>query len=358
MTSGPVGSGVPPPRASVVIVNYNGGEKLLRCLESVEPTLPADVELVLVDNASTDGSAETALARFPRATLVRSPVNRGFGAGGNLGATRSRGESLVFLNPDTVVRPGWLDALRCALESGDGVGLVTSKIVQGVATPEISACGNQIHVSGLTLARGMGQPESAFPEREEVSAVSGASFAIRRDLFESLGGFDEDFFLYVEDTDLSWRARLLGKICLYEPESVVFHDYRFRLTPLKVFHQERNRYLMLFKCLRWPTLVLLLPSLLLSEIVAWGFVLIRDRVNIRNKVRAYDWVISNWELVLRKRRVVQSSRRATDRSLLRTTGYRLDFDQVSSPGLAKLVRLVFDPLFFLSRGLALALLWW
>lgn len=347
-----------PRRATVIIVNFNAGPKLLGCLASVSSSLPSDAEVILVDNASSDGSAEKALILSPCMRLLRSRDNRGFGAGGNLGAREARGRDLVFLNPDTIVEPGWIEALLADLEQYPEAGLTTSRILQADRTDRISGCGNSVHVSGLTLARGMGAPRGAFREIEEVDAVSGAAFAIPRDLFEQLGGFDEDFFLYVEDTDLSLRARLAGRRCLYVPQSIVYHDYTFRLTPLKVFYQERNRYLMLLKCFRWPTLVALFPSLLLAELLTWGFVLLRDRRNAANKLRAYAWVFRNWSAILQKRKITRSGRKISDRAILLTTGHRLDFRQVATPGIAKAARLIFDPLFFLSRILALAVVWW
>jgi hypothetical protein len=340
-----------------VIVNFNGGEKLIRCLASVVPSLPFGAELIVVDNASSDGSADKASALFPGLKIVRSTTNDGFGAGANLGATRARGDCLIFLNPDTLVEPGWVEGLLTLLARDPQAGLATSKILQ-LDTGRVSGCGNAIHITGLTLARGMGASPEAFREVEPVDAVSGASFAVRRDLFEELGGFDEDFFLYVEDTDLSMRARLAGWRCLFAPESVVYHDYTFRLTARKVFYQERNRYLMLLKCLRWPTLLVLLPSELLAELVTWGFVLLRDRANAGNKLRAYGWILSHWRSILRKRRASQSLRRISDRELLASTGFRLDFGQVSSGFLATAARSVFDPLFFLLRGATRGLVWW
>jgi GT2 family glycosyltransferase len=345
-------------RASVVIVNYNAGEKLIRCLGSVSSSLSAEAELILVDNASSDGSLENAVARFPHLKVLRSAANGGFGAGANLGARSSRGEHLVFLNPDTFVEPGWVEGLLEPLARDSKAGLATSKILQADDPGRVSACGNSVHISGLTLARGMGAPREAFRDVEPVDAVSGAAFAIRRDLFERLGGFDEDFFLYVEDTDLSLRARLGGWQCLLAPESVVYHDYTFRLTARKVFYQERNRYRMLLKCLRWPSLLVLLPSEILAEFVTWGFVLTRDRANAANKLRAYASIWTSLPSVLRQRRAVQGLRTIPDRALLAQTGFRLDFGQVAGGFLRTAGRWFFDPLFFLLKGLTLGLVWW
>ena len=345
-------------RASVIVVNYNGGEKLIGCLASVVPSLPGDCELIVVDNASTDRSADEAATRFPGLVILRSPTNVGFGAGCNLGVRGSTGRYLAFLNPDTTVEPGWLEALVDTLESEPDVGLVTSMILQADDRDRISACGNRIHISGLALGHKMGRRREEFPLPEVVDAVSGAAFAMRRDLFDQLGGFDEDFFLYLEDTDLSWRARLAGKRCLCQPASVVYHDYTFRLGPRKIFYQERNRYVMLLKCLRRGTLIVLVPVFLLAEILTWGFALLRDRPRPRNKIDAYAWVVRNRRGIRDKRREVQSRRLASDRSVLRTAGHRLDYGQVAGGMIATFARLVFDPLFFVLRAIAVTLVRW
>ena len=256
------------------------------------------------------------------------------------------------------MEPGWVEGLLEPLARTPKAGLATSKILQGDHPERVSACGNSVHLSGLTLARGMGAPRDAFREVEPVDAVSGAAFAIRRAVFEALGGFDEEFFLYVEDTDLSLRARLAGWRCLFAPGSVVYHDYTFRLTARKVFYQERNRYRMLLKCLRWGTLVVLLPSEILAEVVTWGFVLIRDRANAANKLQAYASIVTSLPSILRRRRTVQELRTVTDRALLARTGFRLDFGQVAGGFLRAAARWVFDPLFFLLKGLTLGLVWW
>jgi hypothetical protein len=345
-------------RASLVLVNYNGGGAVLACLASVQSTCGPEVEVIVVDNASTDGSADLIEAAFPQVTVVRCATNEGFGAGCNRGARAARGPYLVFLNPDTLAQPGWLEALLAPLESDAGAGLATSKVVLAQHPDRLNACGMSIHITGLTLVRGLNLPADSYSQTEEVDAVSGAAFAARRDLFEALGGFDEAFFLYMEDTDLSWRARLMGLACVYAPASVVAHDYALRFTPRKVFYQERNRYLMLLKTLRWPTLIVLLPAWLLAEVVTWGFVLWGDRKNLGNKLRAYGWIIEQWPVVMQKRALTQALRRASDRALLRRTTHRLDFEQAGDGAAASLARLVFDPLFFLLRLWALALVWW
>ena len=341
--------------ASVVIVSYNNREPLRACLDSVQASLPPDCEVIVVDNASADGTADMVAEEFRRIRLIRNETNTGFGCACNLGAARAQGEFLVFLNPDTTVQGRWIEPLLELLQQDAGVVLVTGKLLR--ADGRINTCGNDVHLSGLTLCRGLGDEPKRYQLIEEVDAISGALFALRREWFEALGGFDEAMFLYMEDTDLSWRARLAGGRCLLQPASVAVHHYELRFTPLKVYYQECHRYLMLLKTLRSATLVALLPALVLAEVVTWGFVLTRDRRNWRNKLRAYGWVLGHWALVMQKRRHAQAHRKVPDRELLRHTGWWLDFGQVSQGPTGRLAAWLFNPLFgllwLIVRGVVL-----
>jgi GT2 family glycosyltransferase len=344
-------------RASIVIVNYNGGQKILQCLGSLLHNLDSDAEVIVVDNASSDGSEERIETTHPEIHLIRAGVNLGFGAGCNLGAKQASGLYVVFLNPDTTVSKGWLPELLSEVERNDSA-LVTGKILLADCPEKINACGNRVHMTGLTLCRGLNASRESYATREEVDAVSGAAFAISRTLFQSLGGFDEEMFLYVEDTDLSLRARLAGARCWYIPASVVEHDYRLKITPLKTFYQERNRYLMLLKNFRWATLFFLSPVLIAAECVSWGFVILKDRGNFGNKISAYRWLLDNRRLIFEKRKKAQSLRKVRDRLILGSMAIRLDFDQAAPPTVAFLAHLVFDPFFFLMKIILMAIVWW
>ena len=220
-----------------------------------------------------------------------------------------------------------------ALQTEPHAGLATSQLRLLGSPDRINTCGNEVHCTGLTLCRGMGMDTRAFAQPCEVTAVSGAAFAMRRDLFERLGGFDDTFFLYVEDTDLSWRARLAGYRCLYVPSSVVYHDYDLSFGPYKTYYQERNRYLMLLKSLRWPTVLALLPALILAEVVTWAFVLLRERQRAANKLHVYAWLWKHRREIVESRQRTQALRRVRDRSLLAPSTYRLAYEQTGE-GLA------------------------
>ncbi|MGC9334761.1 MAG: glycosyltransferase family 2 protein [Anaerolineae bacterium] len=345
-------------RVTIIIVNHNGWGHLDQALASLQQDNKTAYEVIVVDNASSDGSAEHVATCYPEVRLIRSGKNLGFGAANNHAARQARGEYLAFLNPDTKVETGWLEPLIRALEVYPRAGMVTAQVLLMHTPDQINTCGNDMHLTGFTLCRGASARRESYAERAEVAAVSGAAFAMRRSLFEALGGFDESFFLYMEDSDLSLRARLAGYRCLYVPDSVVYHDYRLHFGPQKTYYHERNRYAMLLKTFHWSTLLFMAPALALGEIVAWGFVLLYEPLRLGNKLRAYAWVVRRWRQIMRDRQQTQRLRRTSDRDLLHSCTHKLDYGQVCRGPASQVAGWVFDPLFYLLCRLVLGLVPW
>jgi GT2 family glycosyltransferase len=334
------------PSVSIVVISFNNRRYVDGCLGSLGELNYAGCEIVVVDNASTDGTAEYIETHYPNVHLVRAGANLGFGGGNNLGAAHATGEYLAFINMDTVADAEWLTPLVTMIEENPDVGLATSKILLLKEPDRINTCGNDVHLAGFGYLRGWLYPASALERPADVASVSGAAFVIRRDLFSELGGFDDWFNpAYVEDTDLSWRARLLGYRCRYVPESVVYHDYAPRFSPEKYSMIERNRYQMLIKNLSVRTLLLLLPALLMSEVVSWGFAVLAGRHHMAAKLRTYRWLLTHLPNLLQRRRAVQRTRRADDRDLLRYASLKLAFGQTGAGLATRLGMKLIDPLF-------------
>jgi GT2 family glycosyltransferase len=280
------------PRVSIIVVGYQSRHHLARCLHSVlGQHYSGETEILFVDNASTDGSADYVRSTFPTVITLAVEANLGYAGGNNLGADRATGEVLVFLNPDTEVSSNWLAELVHPLTNDPTIGLTTSKILLLEDRTTINACGNEISLCGITWCRGAGQPAGSFSDDSDVTAVSGCAFAITASLFWHLGGFDESFFMYLEDTDLSWRARVAGYRCRFVASSVVYHDYRLKFSPAKIANMERNRYRMLAKHLSLRAAIALAPALLLGEVLAWGYATARGPAYLAAKARATGWFL-------------------------------------------------------------------
>ncbi|HZZ81594.1 MAG TPA: glycosyltransferase family 2 protein [Gemmataceae bacterium] len=344
------------PVASIITVNTNEKHRMLLYMPSVWASR-GSFEILISDNGSTDGSVEYIEANFPQTRIIKNGANLGFAAANNRAAEQAQSEILVFLNPDTTVEPDWLEELLKPF-SDPAVGLTTSKLILMPDPAHLNTCGNDVHVSGITLCRGMGKPRENYAHDEDVAAVSGAAFAIRREIFEAVGGFNEAFFIYMEETAMSLEGQLRGWRCVYVCKSIVYHDYALRFGPRKILFQERNRYMMLLQIYRLPTLMILLPAFLLAEIITWGFVILRDRRNWQNKLLAYAGVLENWRSIRAKRLLNQAQRKVRDRELLAITTSRLDFGQVTRGPVALAAALIFTPLFGLFRLVALALVRW
>jgi len=331
---------------SIILLSYNSKEDLEACLPSLMSQTYTHHEIIVVDNASTDNTSGFIRDNYPNITLIETGSNLGYPGGNNIGYQHARGEYIIILNPDTVTDPNWLAELIKPLSENSGIALTTSKILIYGQQDTINTCANIIHYTGLDFCRGLNESSSHFSKPEEVGAISGCSFAVKREVFEDLGGFDADFFLYLEDADLSWRARLAGYRIMFVPDSIVYHKFHISVTPWKEFYLERNRYLMLLKNGSLTMLVLTFPAFIVTEIVTWGHAVLHGYSFIYNKLRAYWWILTNIAKINKKRGVVLENRRIGDRELLRLFDWKIPFEQVIENGiLCKLSNVLFNSFF-------------
>ena len=332
---------------SIVIVTYNSQPYLKRCLGSVLGSIGPKAEIIVVDNASMDGSADLVASLFPQISLIRNKSNEGFAAANNQAVAQAQTEFVVGLNPDTEVTPGWLEALLAPLQASSKVGLTTPRILMLREPERINAAGNSLHFTGLTVCRGLNRiandPEMA--RSGEVSAVSGACFAMRRKLWQRLGGLDAEFFTYLEDTDLSLRVRLAGYSCEYVAQAVIYHDYTNRFSQRKLYYLVRNRWLLILKNYQQRTLFLMLPALILSEIITWGYAFKSGPGSLKASWEAYRWLLLHQSKVRQWRRQVQTLRRCDDKAILATLEWRLDISQLAGPLLGRLTDFTLNPLY-------------
>lgn len=269
------------PTLSVIVLTYNCRDLITDCLKSVLAQKAANLsfEVIVVDNASSDGTAEWVEKEFSKqVTLVRSPENGGYASGNNLGAKSARGQYLVFLNPDTVVAEKWLVSLLSTLRSQSDVAAVCSKVLYFQKPQKVNSIGVFMSTLGFSGSLGDGQPTEQYAAPMPLFAPTGCSFIISADQFAQLGGFDESFFLYEDDTDLGWRIHNRGGSVGLAPDSLVMHKYHAPGTKsLFYFYSTRNRGWMIRKNLKGWAKFHLLGHYTLFSIALAGMLLLTLR---------------------------------------------------------------------------------
>jgi len=300
------------PRVSVVVVNWNRKEYLARCFEAVLTQRYPNIETILVDNGSHDGSVELVKERFPNVRLIALDTNRGFAQANNIGISASSGVFVMTLNNDTQMAPDCISTLVEALEGHPEIYACAPKIISFDEPPLIvnAGIGAKDH---MPTDRGGGEPDDGRYDRvEEVFGPNAGAGLYRRMVFETLGGFDEDFFAYYEDVDLAWRARLAGWKCLYIPSAVCRHVSGGTSKSLPFFteyHLFRNIVWLYIKGIPGPFLRPRLLPFLKQEFVFWKTHLRREEIR---------WLRMKWDTYRKiprmfvKRRQVQRSRRIDD----------------------------------------------
>lgn len=243
----------PDPRISVIVVNFNGRRLLDACLNSLaRQSLPSDFfEVIVIDNGSSDGSVEYLRAEYPWVRVHPLAGNRGFAGGNNAGFRIARGQYLALINNDAEAEPECLERLLVAILRSPTIGGVAAKLRFRHDQARINSTGLMLFRDGRGGDRGFRQPDfGQFDQPAEVFGACAAGAMFRRELIDELGGFDERLFMYYEDLDLAWRARLRGWKFVYEPRALVLHDHcgsSGEGSPFFCFHVERNRVLVNLK---------------------------------------------------------------------------------------------------------------
>ena len=303
------------PAVSVVIINWNGKEYLACCLASLEAQTYRDFEIIIVDNGSTDGSVAFIRERFPEVRLICNEHNLGFARANNQGIAIARGRYVAILNNDTQVEPQWLEALVHAAETHPEIGAFASLVLFNDKRDTVDSAGLTVSVLGHGIQNLLGEGIAQVSGAREVFGVSATAALFRRALLQDVGVFDEDYFIYYEDVDLAWRARLRGWRSLLVPQAVVYHAHSAttgRGSPFKKRLLTRNRLWTIAKDYHFPAIIFFLPLIVAFEVGFAVLSLIKGDVAVLTGL--WQGVIG-LPGALRKRKLIQSTRKASFKEL-------------------------------------------
>lgn len=321
------------PKASIIIVNYNAGEWLVRCIASVQAQTEQDFECFIVDNGSTDGSMAALPKLDDRFILMELGENTGFAAANNTAAKLAKSPWLALLNPDAFARPDWLEQLLKASSTALNITMVGSTQYLALAeTPTLDGVGDCYHFSGIAFRAGYGK-QMQPPAAGLVFGPCAAAALYHRAKFLTLGGFDERFFCYHEDVDLAFRMQLSGGECLQSPDAIVDHissGLSSKIPEFSIYHGTRNRIWTFFKNMPWPLLILLTPFHIGANLAYLGWALIR-KGRFKPTLRGIKDGIKGLPQTFRDRKAVQKTR------------------IISSVGMAK--KFTWSPIKVVTRGI-------
>ena len=319
---------------SIIIVNWNGKKHLSYCLSSLKKINYSNFEVILVDNASSDGSVGFVKKNHPGIYIVENEENLGFAEANNIGAKEAKGEYLLFLNNDTKTEPDFLDKLVKRMEEDDSIGISQSKLLLMDEPGKLDVWGGYLTFTGFLKHIGIHEIDRDQHNQErEIFSPRGACMLIRRNLFKRTGGFDKDFFAYFEETDLAWRVWLAGYRIVYIPQSIVYHKVGATTHNLSFsfiqYHSYKNRICSLIKNLELKNLFLFLPChLFLCFVLSFTSLFCLKYKQGGAILKAIGWDVRHIKDTLRKRRVVQSQiRRVRDKDIFSRVGAKIPFAQ-------------------------------
>lgn len=304
------------PLVSIIILNYNGGEIILDCLESVFKTQDCVYEVILIDNNSIDQSSQKCKELFPQVKLISNKENIGMAAR-NLGVKNSKGEFIVFLDSDTVVKPSWLKSFIDSYNK-HGEGLYQPLFLEKERRNIISSAGNMINVLGFAFSIGRGEEEKGqYNKFKKVGYAPGACTFAQIETIKKIGNVEPIFFAYHDDLDYGWRAQLIDISSYYEPSSIVYHygSPTLKWSSKKFFLLERNRWICLLTLYSTRSILKILPLLIILEIGIGAYFLKKGMGFV--KLKSFFSIIRLSRKISERKKEIQKKRKISESEIIK-----------------------------------------
>ncbi len=352
-------------QTGIIIVNYKDyAEKYLaECRDSLRAQnyLKELTRIYIIDNASTNETRRFLAENYPEAVVIPRPDGN-YAAANNSGikkALEDGCELAIIANMDVKFDGNWLSELVSAVESNPAVGIAQSRILlypeKTGATPVINTLGNICHFLGFGFTSGYGEPDRPIEGLPEIKGyASGCSFIIKREVLEKITGYNEEFYMYHDDMEISLRARLTGYKIILAPRSVVYHKYEFSRSVKMLYFMERNRYLVLLIFYRLPTLLILLPAIIAMDLGLLAYSIPGGWFKTKLSVYGYFIELKNWRAIFRERKKIKALRKLPDKKLLKYFQGRVLFQEIDNP----VLKYIANPIFNLYWNVAKKIIFW
>jgi hypothetical protein len=304
------------PLVSVIVLNYNAGELLLNCIESIKKSAYKNLEIIVVDNISTDKSQEICKEKYPDIKLIQNDENFGYCEGNNIGIREAKGDYIIILNPDTIVESNWVEELISAYNKF-GEGLYQPKILSLDKTEILQSTGNMLHIFGFGFAKDKGKNDNLVEtDIKKIGYASGTCLFTSKEVLDKIGLLDSFLFLYHDDLDLGWRAAQMGISSFYVPNSIIYHveSYSLKWSAKKFYWLERNRKYCLLTHYSKNTYAKMYSSLCLVDLFVWFFYLSKGFLGA--KIKAELDIRRNRKFIETKYQELEKKKTVPDEKLI------------------------------------------
>lgn len=331
------------PQVDVIIPHYNGKQILTNCLASLEQSTYKNIKVWVVDNGSTDDSAEYVKKKFKWINIISPGLNLGYAGGCNYGYEKTQGKYVIFLNNDTEHEPDWIAHLVFFAEENDEVAAIQPKVLSIQGRNEgkkvfdyAGAAGGLMDHFGYPYAYGrmMNHVEDdvgQYDNPRQIFWASGTAMFLRRDTVEKVGVFDEDFFAHMEEIDLCWRLQIAGYKIYSQPRSVVYHYGGATLrsgSEKKIYLNHRNNIFMILKNMEMVKLILVFPVRVLLDLIACVYYLMKFNADyFKIPLNAMAWNLKHLQAIMKKRKIIQSCRKVSDKDIFLNSRFLVLFNR-------------------------------
>ncbi len=347
-------------KVGIILINYKDyAERFLTdCRDSLRAQdYPKELfKIYIVDNASSAESRNYLREHFSEAIII--PRNDGnYAAANNAGIKKAIGDGcnyFIIANLDTKFDNNWLKELVKAVESDKNIGLAQSKILL-YKNNRINSLGNIINFLGFGFTDGYNQLDREINGYPEIKGyASGCSFIIKKEVFDKIGGYNEELYMYHDDIDIGWKAKLAGYKIVLAPKSIVYHKYSFKRSARMVYYMERNRYIIVFTFYKFFTILLILPALIIMDLGLLLFSIFSGWLGQKLKVYGYFLKPGSWIKIYHNRQKIKKIRKIGDRQIIKNFSGQILFQEIDNP----ILRYLVNPVFNLYWQVVKRIIWW